>query len=309
MKKLKATDFFEQKKEELFLSLITEPETLENKIIPQQTNRPGLAFTGYLERFSYDRVQILGETEVSYIQTLKKDILYDRVKQIFAFDIPMIIVSKGLSLPEELEFLGNELNIPIMVSRITTIKLIRKLKKYLDDFYAKSTTLHGNLVSVYGMGMLITGKSGIGKSECALDLVERKHQLVADDIVKIELKDDMLYGTQNQNIGYFMEIRGVGIVNIEKMFGIQAVRSNKRIDVQVELVPWKTDMDYERIGLGNKYTEILDVKMPIIYLPISSGKNISVILEVIAMNQIMKKYGYDAAKAYQDKLKAAIRKR
>ncbi len=275
----------------------------------QYLNRPGLALAGYFERFSNNPVHILGETEISYLQSLDDDILFERLKEFFVYDFPCIIITKGLSIPSQMEFLANDKNVAILGTRMTTELLYHSLKKYLDDVFAPSKTIHGTLVSVYGVGILLTGKSGIGKSECGLDLVERGHRLITDDVVRIELKNDELLGKANHNFGYFMEVRGVGIIDVERMFGIQAVRDSKKIDIQVELMPWKDNMDYERIGIGNNYIEILGIKNPIIYLPISPGKNVSVVIEVIAMNHILKTYGYNAAQVMSQRLQDAINKK
>jgi len=309
MKILPVKDFFEKKNKDFALTVVTEPKTLINKITESHLHRPGLALSGYLERFAYKRVQILGETEISYIQTLDKDILYDRVKEIFDFSIPVIIVTKGLSIPQEVEFLANEMNIAIMTSRLSTDRLITALTRYLREFFAPQKSIHGTLVDVFGVGVLMTGKSGIGKSECALDLIERGHRLIADDIVKITLAEEILHGSSVNDIGYFMEVRGIGLIDVERMFGIEAVRKTTVIDTQVELLLWQDNIDYERIGLTNNYVDILGTNIPIIYLPVSPGKNVSVVIEVIALNHILKNYGYDAAEVYQRKLQEEIQKK
>ncbi len=309
MKKFDLKDFYQTKKEDYSLQLITQQDTLESKVINQFLNRPGLALSGYFERFSYERIQILGETEISYLQNLSDNDLYDSIKALFLYEIPCIIVTKGLTVPEQVTYLANEMNIAIFSSRLGTDKLTSQLRKYLDDYFSPSKTVHGTLIDVFGIGILLTGKSGIGKSECALDLVERGHRLITDDVVKIKLRDDVLIGTSLNDYGHFMEIRGVGLVDIEKMFGIQAVRIQKRIDVQIELMPWKDNMDYERIGLTDKTMEMLGVRQPIIYLPISPGKNVSVIIEVVAMNHILKQFGYDAAKTYVNRLQEDLKKK
>lgn len=309
MKALNVKDFYQDKKKDLLLTLVTNHETLKNNIINPFLNRPGLALSGYYERFTYDRIQVLGETEVNYLQTLKEDKLYDRMKEIFSYQIPCFIITKGLSIPEQVIYLANELEIAILVSRLTTNKLYYELGKYLDDFFAPSKTIHGTLVDIFGVGILVTGKSGIGKSECALDLIDRGQRLVTDDAVKIIVRDDVLMGSSTNDYGHFMEVRGVGLIDVEKMFGIHAVRVQKRIEIQVELMPWKDNMDYERIGLGDNSVEILGIKIPIIYLPVSPGKNISVVIEVIAMNHILKIYGYDAAKIFTKKLQQDLQEK
>ncbi len=309
MKEISVKDFFRNNEEDFSLSLITNPKTLENKITSPYLNKPGLAFAGYLDRFSYKRIQVLGETEINYLQSLKDEELYDRVRSVLVYEIPCFIVTKGLSVPDQVVFLADEMNVAILGSRLSTDKLFNSLRKYLGVIFASSKTIHGTLVDVFGVGIMLTGKSGIGKSECALDLVERGHRLITDDVVKITHKDDVLMGTSTNDYGHFMEIRGVGLIDVEKMFGIQAVRIQKRIEAQVELMPWRDNMDYERIGLSGNFVDILGLKIPIIYLPVSPGKNVSVIIEVIAMNHISKIFGYDAAKVYTKKLQDDLKQK
>jgi HPr kinase/phosphorylase len=310
MRDLTIRDFFEQKKKDLALSVLSNLNTLSNRLSEPLLNRPGLALAGYLERFSYKRVQVLGETEISYLQTLNDDQLYERIKQMFEFAIPCIVVTKGLTVPHQMEYLANEMNIALLSSRMSTEKLMSSMGRFLQDFFAQRKTIHSTLVDVFGVGVLISGASGIGKSECALDLVERGHRLVSDDLVQIVLQNELLVGTTTrQEGGYFMEIRGVGLVDIERMFGIQAVRRTKKIDLQVELMPWRDNMDYERIGLKNNYVNILGVNVPAIYLPISPGKNVAVIIEVIAMNHILKTFGYDAAEVFTRRLQEEIKRK
>jgi len=307
MKSLSVKDFFEKKKDDLALTLITDPSSLQGSIIDSHLHRPGLAMTGYLERFAYKRIQILGETEISYIQTLKEETLYDRIRDIFEFNIPLVIMSKGLSIPQQMIYMANDMNIAVMSSRLPTDKLITNLSKFLNEFFAPQKSVHATLIEVFGVGILITGKSGIGKSECALDLVERGHRLIADDLVKITLNDDTLYGSSANDIGFFMEVRGVGLIDVERMYGIEAVQQRSVIDTQVELMLWQDNIEYERIGLTKNFVDMLGTPLPIIYLPVSPGKNISVIMEVIALNHTLKLHGYEAAEVYQDKLKERIK--
>ncbi|MDY0152929.1 MAG: HPr(Ser) kinase/phosphatase, partial [Candidatus Cloacimonas sp.] len=175
--------------------------------------------------------------------------------------------------------------------------------------FALEKTIHATLVDVFGQGILLTGKSGIGKSECALDLVHRGHSLVGDDLITLRYLNDNLLGKPGRDYGHFMEIRGVGFINAERMFGIERTRKQKGIDLQIELMPWQENMDYERIGLANNYAEHLGVKIPIIFLPVSPGKNVSVIVEVAAMNMILKGVGYDAAEDFNRKINDEIRKK
>jgi len=309
MKEITVRDFFDAKKKDLALSLVSEPDTLGKKISSPHVNRPGLALSGYFEVFSADRIQVFGETEVRFLQTLKEEVLMQRMLDLFKSDIPCIIISKGLTLPPSLEYMANDLNIAILSSRLSTINLIQHLSRYLQDIFALEKTIHATLVNIFGLGILLTGKSGIGKSECALDLVHRGHSLVGDDLITLRYLDDQLVGKSGREFGHFMEIRGVGFVNVEKMFGIERVRRQEKIDMQIELMPWQENMDYERIGLTTNYAEHLGVKIPIIYLPVSPGKNVSVIVEVAAMNMILKGVGYDAAEDFNRKIQEEIRKK
>lgn len=309
MKEITVRDFFDAKKKDLALSLITEPETLNKRLGSPHVNRPGLALAGFLEVFSSDRIQVFGETEVRYLQSLNEDELIARIRDVFKTDIPCIIISKGLTLPPVTEYIANDLNIALLSSRLSTINLIEHLSRYLHDVFALEKTLHATLIDVFGLGILLTGKSGIGKSECALDLVHRGHSLIGDDLITLRYLDDQLFGKPGRDFGHFMEIRGVGFVNAERMFGIERTRKQKTIDLQIELMPWQENMDYERIGLANNYAEHLGVKIPIIYLPVSPGKNVSVIVEVAAMNMILKGVGYDAAEDFNRRINDEIRKK
>ncbi len=309
MKEITVRDFFDAKKKDLALSLVTEPDTLSKKINSPHVNRPGLALAGYLEVFSAERIQVFGETEIRYLQSLTEDALVARMRDMLQTDIPCIIISKGLTLPPVIEYLANDLNIAMLSSRLSTINLIQHLTRYMQDIFALEKTIHATLVDVFGQGILITGKSGIGKSECALDLVHRGHSLVGDDLITLRYLDDKLIGKPARDFGHFMEIRGVGFINVERMFGIERTRRQKTIDMQMELMPWQENMDYERIGLTNTYAEHLGVKIPIIYLPVSPGKSVSVIVEVAAMNMILKNVGYDAAEDFNRKIHEEIRKK
>jgi HPr kinase/phosphorylase len=309
MKEITVRDFFDSKKKDLALNLVTEPETLDNKVTTPHLNRPGLALAGYAENFDAERMQIFGETEVRYLQTIDEDSLYSRMKEFLTNSIPCIIVAKGLTLPPVVEYLANDMHVAILSSRLSTIHLMQYLSKYLMEVFALEKTIHATLVDVFGLGVLLTGKSGIGKSECALDLIHRGHSLIGDDMINMRYINDRLVGKPGREFGYFMEIRGVGLINVEKMFGIERVRHQKDIDLQIELMPWQENMDYERIGLADNYVEHLGVRVPVIYLPVSPGKNVSVIVEVAAMNLILKNEGYDAAEDWNRKVHDEIKRK
>ncbi|MDD3052020.1 MAG: HPr(Ser) kinase/phosphatase, partial [Candidatus Cloacimonetes bacterium] len=285
--------------------------TLENIITEPHINKPGLALAGFHDLFDYKRVQILGETEIHYMESLKKEVLYQRLRDMFDFAIPCIIISKGLSLPYHFEELANEKKIAIFSSRLSTDILFYGLHRFFRNLFAPERSIHGTLVDVFGAGVFITGESGMGKSESALDLVERGHRLVSDDMVRMILKDDYIIGTSVNNCGYFMELRGAGIIDVEKMFGVEAVRMDKRVDLQVHLVSLTeaNKMQVDRLNERQNFVNILGVNIPYVILPVSSGKNTSVVIEVIAMNHILHLMGYDANEVFSKRQREQITKK
>lgn len=299
-------ELFLKMKQEFKLNLLTHEKTLSKSITTPFINRPGLALSGYFERFSSDRVQILGETEISYLQSLEEKVLFDRLRELLTYNIPCIVITKGLSAPRALKYLADEFNIPVLISHLSTNRFYNMLMKHLDTYFAEQIAIHGVMVEVFGIGMLITGSSGIGKSECALDLVDRGHRMICDDLVTLRCLDGKLIAKPRFENLYTMEIRGIGLVDIEKMYGIHGVRKDKEIDIQVELMKWDDMESYQRLGLQDEKVEMLGIKIPIIYLPVTSGKNLSVIMEVIAMNHSLRSFGYNAAEEYTRKLNKSI---
>jgi len=284
-------------RQELFELTVFAPGVgTKNKIINNQVHRPGLALSGFIERFSYKRSQILGETELAYIRTFDSDKLKTVLRRLFSFSIPVVFITKNNVPPPELLEIAKETDTAVIGTRLNTPEFTYQYTAYLDNLFAPRTTLHGTLVDVYGVGLLYTGRSGVGKSECALDLVERGHRLVADDVVTITRKaPTVLMGTGTELLGHHMEVRGIGIINIEKLFGIRAIRMQKRIEVMVKLEIWDHQNQYERVGIDDKYTTILGAEIPLVTIPLSPGKNITVISEVIAMNHMLKVYGQNSA--------------
>lgn len=310
MKALTVGKLFDIKQKDMVFTLISKKKGLTKEITTPELSRPGLAFAGFTGTYAYDRIQVLGETEVQYLKSLEPSVRYDKIKGLFSqFDIPCFIISKGLFPTKELVFLADEHNIPVIQSRMTTIDLYHALTNFLQDWFAPSKSIHGTLVDVFGVGILVTGQSGIGKSECALELVSRGHRLISDDVVHIKKKMNIIMGEANMQLGHFMEIRGIGLLDIETMFGIRAIRIQKRIETQVELIPWRHNMDYERIGLKERYNRILDTEIPIIYLPVSPGKSIAAIVEVIAMNHMLKVYGHNAAEVFNERVQKEIERK
>jgi len=310
MKALTVEMLFELKQKDLTFTLLSKKKGLSKEITTPELSRPGLAFAGFTDTYAYDRIQVLGETEVQYLKSLEPSTRYDKIKKLFSqFDIPCFVIAKGLFPTKELVFLADEHNIPVIQSRMQTIALYHSLSNFLQDWFAPSKSIHATLVDVFGVGMLITGQSGIGKSECALELVSRGHRLISDDVVKIKKSMNVIIGEVNKRLGHFMEIRGIGLLDIEAMFGIRAIRMQKRIETQVELIPWRHNMDYERIGLKERFNRILDVEIPIVYLPVSPGKSIAAIVEVIAMNHMLKVYGHNAAEVFNDRVQKEIERK
>jgi len=266
-------------------------------------HRPGLALTGFMQNYLNERVQVLGETEILYLNTRSDSVRVESVARLFSVPIPVIIVSRSLDVPAELLSAAQDRHVPVLRSRMLTTPLIHELTKFLDDYFAETDQLHGTLVDVYGVGLLFSGRSGIGKSEIALDLIERGHRLVADDTVLVKkVADDVLIGRGNEHLQHFMEIRGVGIINAQDLFGIRSVRVQKRIEVEVTLEDWDTTKDWNRAGLDDRTKTILGVKIPQVVIPLFPGKNITVISEVIAMNHMLKVYGNNAAEKFNNLL-------
>ena len=298
---------FESNKERLRLRLLNGDVGFDKEIHDKNIHRPGLALAGYVELFTYDRVQIFGNTEIKYLQSLTLEKRLTAFTTLFEFDIPCIIVTNNNVLDSEILELAAEDRVPIFQTPFETTKFVYFISDFLDDQFSPQTVVHGSFLDVYGIGVLITGRSGIGKSEVALDLVERGHRLVADDVVMITRKGEgILMGAGTELVKHFMEIRGLGLIDIRSMFGIRAIRFQKRVEVVIELQEWKAGEEYTRTGLDNEVTKILDVELPLVKLPIFPGKNITVIAEVIALNYLLKHYGYNAAKEFTNRLEAVI---
>jgi HPr kinase/phosphorylase len=301
---------FERMKDPLELELLGSAAGLEREITSPEASSPGLVLAGYLNRFPYQRIQVLGETEITYLQSLGVDARTTYLEQFFGFPIPCAFISKQLEPPAPLLELAEAAGIAILRSRLKTAEFYRLIKPYLAEQFAPTTTMHGSLADVYGVGLFFTGKSGIGKSECVLDLVERGHRLVADDLVFVSRRgNDVLIGKGHELQRHFMEIRGVGLLDVPAIFGIHAVRQQKRLEVVVVLEEWDADAAIDRTGLDVQTQDILGVEVPKITVHLNPGKNITVIAEVIAMNHLLRYYrGYDSATAFNERLIGQMRR-
>jgi len=291
--------FYLENKERLKLSLLSSENGFSRRITKSDTHRPGLALAGFVDLFTYDRIQILGNTEMLYLKSLTPTQLRKSIDQFIEFEIPCIIFSDSNKPPKYIVEAAKRRYISVFGTSLSTTNLSHLMGDYLDRRFAPSISVHASLVDVYGVGLLVTGRSGIGKSEVALDLVERGHRLVADDIVIItRTADDVLMGRGTDISDHHIELRGVGIVDVKKIFGIRGVRLRKRIEVEVHLVEWDSGRAFERTGLDQEIVTVLDVALPKIVLPINPGKNMTVICETIAMNALLKLHGYDTAKEF-----------
>jgi len=291
------------------LRLITGEKGLKRLVLTSRIQKPGLLLTGLLEELHSDRLQIFGAAEIGYLKSLPAEKLRKSLKVIEKSQIPAVIVARGITPPPFLRDLCRRNAIPLLCTSFTSSVLIEGVTKYLEERLAPSMTLHGVLVDVLGIGILIIGKSGIGKSECALDLVSRGYRLVSDDVVIIKrLPPATLFGTSSDVIRYHMEIRGLGIVNIKDLFGITAIRERKQMDLVVELVKWEPSGEYERLGFEETRYEILAVELPYLRIPVSPGRSVATIVEVAARNQILKIMGLSSLKALREGLDEAMGK-
>ncbi|MBI5587282.1 MAG: HPr(Ser) kinase/phosphatase [Deltaproteobacteria bacterium] len=294
--------------EEFSLELVGGGKGLDKKLETSRIQKPGLLLTGLLEELHSDRVQIFGAAEIGYLNSLEGDRLKLALSVLEKPDLPAIILTRGLGPPRFLLEICNRRDIPLLKTSCTSSVFIEGFVKYLEERLAPSTTLHGVLVDVLGVGILIIGKSGIGKSECALDLVSRGYRLVSDDIVIVKkMPPSILFGTSTDIIRYHMEIRGIGIVNIKDLFGITAIRQRKQMDMVVELVKWESDSEYERLGFEENTYNILGVQLPYLKIPVSPGRSVAPIVEVAARNQILKIMGHHSAKNLEAELKSVMK--
>jgi len=300
-------ELFESKRDSLALEFLNPEVSLAGECLDPDVASPGLALSGFLDRFPDGRMQVFGETEMTFLATLSQGSLRDRIHDFFQRDIPAAFVAKGLEVPEVMLGAATEHGVPLFRSTLTTRDLFRRMKAHLEMALAPSTTVHGSLADVYGVGLLFVGKSGIGKSECVLDLVERGHRLVADDLIMVSRRGlDVLIGSGHALQRHHMEIRGIGIVDIGALFGIRAIRRQKRIEVVVQLEEWDDARSYDRTGLEREDTEILGVPLPKVTVPLNPGKNITVISEVVAMSHLLKIVGVDSAVEFDRRIQGVM---
>lgn len=267
--------------EKMQLTIVNEGRG-EMELSDVSISRPGLQLAGYYEKFANRRVQIIGSAEYEFIKSLPEKARYKSIKQLFARNLCCLIIARGLEVLEEIDTLAKEYGCPLFVSDKVTTLLIHDLSLYLSEELAPVDRIHGVLMDVYGVGVLITGKAGIGKSETALELISRGHRLVADDTVVVHQNGDKIVGKSPKNIQFFMEVRGIGIINVKTMYGSASVRPEKTVDILLELVAWTPELQYDRLGNERSFTKILDTAITSYVIPVQPGRNIPAIIEAAA---------------------------
>lgn len=297
----------DDRKFDLRLTLVAGKKGLSRKISSSRIQKPGLVLAGFMEYLHKERLQVFGNTEMSYLTTMPAERAREVLRQFFAQDIACLVVTKGIGVPPELAATAEEAGVPVLQTTHLSSTFIESVQNYLEEILAAQASMHGVLLDVFGVGILLLGKSGIGKSEIALDLVMRGHRLVADDIVDVKrMAPESVYGTGSEIIKHHMEVRGLGIINIKDLFGVAAIRERKKIEIVLELVEWDPNVEYDRLGVEEKKFRILDVEIPMLIVPVRPGRNMTTIIEVAARNHLLKLQGHHSAKEFQERLNRAI---
>lgn len=288
---------------QLDLKLIYGKDVVDSKTIESyKIQKPGLALAGYVKHIHSKRVQILGETEISYLWSLDSTERERAIENLCKTDISCLVVTKNLKIPCEVIRVVKKYNIPLLKTQLDTECSITYIQSFLESKLAPFEVLHGNFMDIYGIGVLIIGRSGIGKSECALELINKGHRLVSDDSVIIRLKQNHLVGRCDETFRYYIELRGLGIVNIKEIFGIGSITIEKEINLVIKFVDWKKDTSYERLGLNNDYFRLFNIKLPFVVLPVYPGRDMSVLVETAAKNYLLKNIGQNVAEEFNAKL-------
>lgn len=285
------------------LEIVAGGESIEDKnITVSEIKRPGIELAGFWDHFSPERVQLLGMTEISFLNELSQNVLQKRVKKLMSYNLNCVIISRNLDIPQIVVEKGKENQIPLLRTPTATTRFISHLTNFLERKLAPQKVIHGVLVDIYSIGVLIKGESGIGKSETAIELVKRGHRLVADDLIIVKkIGEEELYGYAPEKSRHFLEMRGIGIINVRSLFGAGAVKDDVPIQMITTLKRWNEIENYDRLGLDSVSTELLDVLVPEIIIPVKPGRNLALVLEVAAMNMRMKSMGYNAARDFVDR--------
>lgn len=300
----------EEKNNFLKVRLITDSIGMNNEIISYEVNRPGMALFGYFKDFAFERIQIFGKGEGNYVLTLAKENRLDIFEELFKYKMPLCIFTYNLNPPESFIKIAEKNNVCVIISELKTMDMIRNIENLIEEELIESHTVHGGLVEVFGVGVLILGKSGVGKSEATLELISKGHRLISDDTVEFKkLNDGRIIGRKNEFIKHNMEVRGIGVVDISRLSGMSAIRDKKRLDLVIELENWNDDEQYDRTGLEEKTYNILNTEIPYIKIPVRSGRNICILIETAAKNFRLKEMGYNSAKELNKNLIAQIEKK
>jgi len=307
MSSIKISRLLEDSDYHLSLTLVAGASGLDRKILSPRIQKPGLALAGFVEHLHPDRVQVFGNTEISYLKTLTEERQREVLSRLFVERLACVVVTKSLELPQVLIDECNKAPLALMTTPMLSSTFIQQVQSFLEEALTLSSSLHGVLMDVFGVGILLLGKSGIGKSEIALDLVMRGHRLVADDIVDVtSRKAGSVYGAGNAIIKHHMEIRGLGIINIKDLFGVAAVRESKKIELVIELVEWDSAHEYDRLGVEEQKFAVMGVDVPMATVPVRPGRNMTTIVEVAARNHLLKLQGHHSAREFADRLNRAI---
>lgn len=283
----------------LELEVLSGKEGLNRQIFSEEVNRPGLPFAGFFDCFANQRIQIIGKGEEAFIEKLIEEGKTENIDKFFSYDIPVCVITHGLMIPSYIIDLSNKWSIPILKTKLTSKRFISLISTILSDVFAPFIAIHGNFISIYNIGVLVTGKSGIGKSESILGLVERGHKFICDDIVKIKkirtAQGFELIGEPYLNYGPFLEIRGIGIIDVSQYYGEGNILKAEKVGLMIDLNEWNSTYSYDRLGIDEKYENVLGINVPKKEIPVSPGRNIPLLIEVAAYREIMRKLGYNSA--------------
>lgn len=289
------------------LSIIAGAKGIHRPIVTSDISRPGLEIAGYFTYYPRERVQVIGKTEITFMEQINEEILIANLTRLAKKETPAIIITRNLEVPSFLIKICETHGVPLLRTSLKTTRFTSLLSNFLETLFAPTTTIHGELVDVYGVGVLLTGKSGVGKSEVALELVKRGHRLVADDRVDIRQEDEeVLIGYAPDILKHLIEIRGLGILNVMTLFGVGATRNDAKVEIVMDLEFWQEKKEYDRLGLGMEVMKIMDVEVPKITIPVRPGRNLAVIIEVAAMNYRQKGLGINSAEIFQERLTELI---
>jgi HPr kinase/phosphorylase len=307
MEAIRVGAILDDKRFDLRLALVAGKRGLSRRVSSARIQKPGLALAGFVEYLHKERIQVFGNTEMSYLKTLPRERGIEVLRTFFAQDVACLVVTKNIEIPPEVAALAEEAGVPLLRTPHLSSTFIENIQNCLEDHLTASTSMHGVLLDVFGVGILLLGKSGIGKSEIALDLVMRGHRLVADDIVDVKRKTpESVVGQGSEIIKHHMEVRGLGIINIKDLFGVASIRERKKIEIVLELVEWDPGVEYDRLGVEERKFRVLDVEIPMMVVPVRPGRNMTTIVEVAARNHLLKLQGHHSAREFQERLNRAI---